>query len=28
VYHCFTFPMREKGNNLRVSRVIPEMLKH
>ena len=28
VYHCSTFPMREKGNNfqLKVSYVMPEML--
>ena len=30
VYHCFAFPMREKGNNfhLRVSCVMPEILRH
>jgi hypothetical protein len=30
VYHCFAFPMREKGNNfhLSVSCVMPEMLRH
>jgi hypothetical protein len=30
VYHCFTFPMRQKGNNfhLSVSYVMPEMLRH
>ena len=30
VYHCFAFPVREKENNfhLRVSCVMPEMLRH
>ena len=30
VYHCFTFPVREKGNNfhLRVYCVMPKMLRH
>ena len=30
VYHYFAFPMREKGNNfhLRISCVMPEMLRH
>ena len=30
VYHCFTFPMREKGNNVhfRFSYVMSEMLRH
>ena len=30
VYHCFTFSMREKGNNFhfRVCCVMPEMLRH
>jgi hypothetical protein len=30
MYHCFAFPVREKGNNfyLRVSCVMPEILRH
>jgi len=30
VYHCFAFPMREKGNNVhfRFSCVMPEMIRH